>query len=77
MPHSLSSVVVAASLVELGIWVRPEDRVELVDRLMRERHPAEVELEVLTRSGERRLCSFSAELVEIDGETCAITVVTT
>ncbi len=57
---------------ELGLWAEPEERVRLVKELRERGRVHELEMEALTRSGEKRILLLSGEAIEISGEQCAL-----
>jgi PAS domain S-box-containing protein len=60
--------------VELELWVEPEDRA-MMTRILRERGMVRnLEFELTTKSGERRLTLLSAEIIDLEGETCLLMV---
>jgi diguanylate cyclase (GGDEF)-like protein/PAS domain S-box-containing protein len=52
---------------EIGVFSGLEERDRMRNRLLAEGHFAEIELPVRTRSGDERICRFSAETIEISG----------
>ncbi len=58
--------------IELRLWAEPEDRARLVEQLRRLGRIHELEMEALTRSGEKRILLLSGEVIEISGEQCAL-----
>ncbi len=68
--------VIGRTSKELGIWVNPKDRVRIV-RIMREKgRVADEEYKSRTKSGEIHTMLFSAEPIEIAGESCMISSAT-
>jgi len=64
--------VIGHSSKELGLWVKPKDRVRIL-RIMREKGQVlNEEYEARIKSGEIRTMTFSAEPIEIAGERCII-----
>jgi PAS domain S-box-containing protein len=67
--------VLGRTPAEIGIWTDPDERRRFVEELERERHVRDHEAQFHTKSGEIRMVSRSSDLVEIDGELCALTVI--
>jgi PAS domain S-box-containing protein len=65
--------VIGRTPFELGIWVNPRERVELGKRLLAEGCVGTVEVSIRRRNGEIRIGLGAAELIELNGERCAIT----
>jgi PAS domain S-box-containing protein len=57
---------------ELGIWINPEDRTELVRILREKRAIRNKEQRLRTKSGEFRDVLVSAEIIELGGEQCGL-----
>jgi PAS domain S-box-containing protein len=66
--------VIGRTASDLGLWVDPEERVALVNRLLGGDVIRNVEFRARMRNGEVRTNSRSAELIEIDGELCVLSV---
>jgi PAS domain S-box-containing protein len=62
------------SVSEIGIWVEPEERTQIVSRMLRDGHITDIEFKYRRKSGEIRVAQASAELIEIDGERCVLGV---
>jgi len=60
---------------ELKLWVDPEQRKQLVDRVRVEGHVRDVDIEYRTKAGEIRDALGSAALVEINNEPCMLSVI--
>lgn len=60
---------------ELGLWKTPSDRAEELDRLAREGQVRNAEYTFLTKNGTEFAGLLSAEIIEIDGEPCALSVI--
>ena len=63
--------IIGKNTQELKIW-GPETRAQLLGQLRREGRIRNVELQFTTRSGAARTCQYSAELLELGGESHAI-----
>src|SRR5258708_6650036 len=64
--------VIGKTVHELNIWRDFEDREALLDRLQTEGAAHLFETQLRTKSGEIRTALASAELLEVDGETCLL-----
>ena len=67
--------VVGRTPFDLGIWVEPNDRTMLVNRLVEEVALHDLEVRFRCKSGEERLGLCSAELIQIEGEPCALSAI--
>jgi diguanylate cyclase (GGDEF)-like protein/PAS domain S-box-containing protein len=67
--------VVGRSVVELGLWVRPEDRDRMVAQLRSDGALRDFTLDYRTKAGEQRSALLSAELIEVGGQKCVLAVV--
>ncbi|MCX7911682.1 MAG: PAS domain S-box protein [Dehalococcoidales bacterium] len=68
--------VIGKKSSELGLWVNPEKRAEIV-RLMKEQGSVhQRECLIRMKSGEVRVWLFSAEIINIEGEPCMLSVTT-
>ena len=61
--------------IELGIWPDASDRGDLIRRLRDEGSVRDMATRLLTRTGRSVFCQISAEIVEIEGERCILSVV--
>jgi PAS domain S-box-containing protein len=66
--------LIGKSAAELDILVKPEQRVEAIQELLRCGHIRNVEMPYRTKSAEVRQAVVSTVLIEIDGEPCMLTV---
>jgi two-component system, cell cycle sensor histidine kinase and response regulator CckA len=66
--------VIGRTSTELGFWHRPEDRVELVAAIHAQGAIRDWEINFRTKTGEVRTCLDSAEMIEVAGQKCVITV---
>jgi PAS domain S-box-containing protein len=67
--------VIGRTPFDLGLWPDPRQRHELLDRLVAEGCLRNLELTLRMRNGEVRSGLASAELIEINGEECVLSVV--
>ena len=66
---------IGRTTTELGIWPTADDRAEFF-RLLREKGSVrDLACRLFTRTGRDIYCQISAEVVEIDGERCALSMV--
>jgi PAS domain S-box-containing protein len=66
--------VVGRTPFDIGLWVDPDRRRELVKRLLAKGDLRNLELQFRTRSGEVLTGLTSAELIEVNGESCVLSV---
>lgn len=66
--------VIGKTSSELNIWVDQEERERMVNLLLEHRIIRDHEVEFRLKSGEQRIMLRSAELIELEGETCVINV---
>jgi PAS domain S-box-containing protein len=66
--------VIGKTSAELGLWVDLEERRRFVELLHEKREMRNHEAKFRLKSGEVRIFLRSAELIELDGETCAINI---
>lgn len=64
--------VIGRTSLELNKWVEPEVRAQWVAELHRVGRVTNLEIDFRTQSGETRRVLASAELIEMDGEECAL-----
>jgi len=68
--------VIGHTMIELGSWVNPEQRIKIIQNLKKHGKVENEEVELRNKSGEIRNSIFSAELINIDGEQCMISIAT-
>lgn len=66
--------VIGKTSAELNLWVDPEERTRMADLLLERRLIRDHEAKFMLKSGETRTMLRSAELIELEGETCVINV---
>ncbi len=66
--------VLGRSALDIGIWANPEQRTLWVNLLKGRGGVRDLPVELLTRSGARRLCSLSAEVIRLGEEEYIVTV---
>jgi PAS domain S-box-containing protein len=68
--------VYGCTLAEIDIWENPADRSRLVSALQQEKRVRDLEIDFRNRAGESFVGLLSAELTELCGITCMITIIT-
>ncbi len=66
--------VIGKTSAQLGLWVDPEERRRVVELLREKNEIRNHEARFRLKSGEVRVFLRSAELIELDGETCVINI---
>ncbi|MHB8104503.1 MAG: sensor histidine kinase [Dehalococcoidales bacterium] len=61
--------------LELSLWVNPVDREKMIHHLYKKERVTNEEYRHRTKSGDIRTLLFSAEPIELDGESCMLAVV--
>jgi two-component system cell cycle sensor histidine kinase/response regulator CckA len=64
--------IVGKTAQELGIWVHPEDRRQMVQRVDQKGRTEAVETRFRTKSGEQRQVRISTERIFLDGRSCVL-----
>ena len=67
--------MIGRSALDVGIWMDPNQRIEFIKRLLAEGSVRDLEVSFRARNGQVRAALTSAELIEINGEPCALSVV--
>jgi PAS domain S-box-containing protein len=67
--------VIGRTPFDIQIWVAPEERVEFVKRLRTEGSVRNYEVHFRCKDGAERIGRGSAELIEIDNESCILSVI--
>jgi PAS domain S-box-containing protein len=67
--------VIGRTPVELGLWVEPARRTAGLAQLRAGHFSHNTEEQFRMKDGSERTCLISAELLELGGETCAVTVI--
>jgi PAS domain S-box-containing protein len=70
-PHE----VIGRTSLELGIWENTEDRARLFKPLFDGKPLRDMEMNALTRDGSRRAVNVNAEVVELDGQKCVVSLI--
>jgi len=68
--------IIGKSTTELGSWVDPGHRTRIMQKLKKDGQVSGEEVQLHIKSGEIRTSLFSAELIDIKGERCMISVAT-
>jgi PAS domain S-box-containing protein len=66
--------MIGRTTVDLGLWPKLEERQSLLDDLARNGSVRGREISFPTKQGNIVVCDYSAELFEVDGETCVLSV---
>jgi PAS domain S-box-containing protein len=66
--------VIGQTVSELGLWVNPEERSQLVSVVKTKGWVRDFESRINVPGADERAFSFSAEAIEIDGEACMVLV---
>jgi PAS domain S-box-containing protein len=67
--------VIGRTSLELKIWEGPKDRAKFLEILKKQGSVRDLETTFFTKSGEQRTGVISAEIIEMNGEKCAIAIV--
>ena len=67
--------VVGRTPLEIDLWVDPDQRTAFMNRLVTNGHVRDLETRFRRRDGQIRTSLGSAELIEINGEQCALSVI--
>jgi PAS domain S-box-containing protein len=59
---------------EIDIWVNPADRQRLVEGLLKNGEYLNLEAPFRIKNGQVKTCLMSAKIIEIDGETCILSI---
>lgn len=65
---------VTKTALELNIWLTPEERFALVNRIRDEHRVRDHEASFRTKSGQIREVQISGELIQLQGETCLLAI---
>src|ERR1700730_5517336 len=68
------SDVIGRTAMELGFWVLPSDRLEMVRKLEEGRRVRGLRTKYTTFKGEIREAEVSAELIELEGQACVLAI---
>ena len=66
--------VIGRSVIELNVYVNPDERAEVVRKLREQGAIRDYEIALRTKSGEIREMLLSAETIETDDETCILAI---
>jgi PAS domain S-box-containing protein len=67
--------LIGRSPLDLGLWVDPDQRSLFIKRLLAEGKVRDLEVKVRRKDGQIRTTLGSAELIEVNGEPCALSVI--
>jgi len=68
--------VIGRRAVDIGGWTSPEERASMIQTLKNQGRVRNIEVTSVTKTGEAHVGLFSAELIDIGGESCIIAVIT-
>jgi PAS domain S-box-containing protein len=66
--------MIGKTTIDLGLWPKIEERQSLLDELARNGSVRGLEISFPTKQGNLVVCDYSAEVFELDGETCVLSV---
>ena len=66
--------VIGKTSLEINIWANPEDRTRLVKGLRENGKVVNLEAPFRIKDGTFKTCLMSANIIEIDGETCILSI---
>ena len=66
--------IIGRSTLELGLWLKPAQRDQFLERVRTERQVRDFEAEFRMRDGTSRDVLLTADLIEVDGQPCMLTV---
>jgi PAS domain S-box-containing protein len=67
--------LISRSPFDLGLWVDPDQRSQFIKRLLAEGKVRDLEVKVRRKDGQIRTALGSAELIEVNGDPCALSVI--
>jgi len=67
--------LIGRSPLDLGLWADPDQRSLFIKRLLAEGKVRDLEVKVRRKDGQIRTALGSAELIEVNGEPCALSVI--
>jgi PAS domain S-box-containing protein len=67
--------VIGRTPLDIGIWVDPNQRIEFIKRVLAERSVRNLEVKFRTKDGRIRTGLGSGELIDVNGEQCALSVI--
>ena len=67
--------IMGRTALDVGIWMDPAQRIAFINRLLAEGTVRDLEISYRARNGQVRTGLTSAELIEINGEPCALSAV--
>jgi PAS domain S-box-containing protein len=68
--------VIGLTPFDIGLWAHPGERLEFAKRLLTEGSLRSLEVSFRMRDGRIRICLITAEVIELNGEMCALGVAT-
>ena len=67
--------VIGRTAFDLGLWADPAQRVDVIKRLLAEGNLRDLEARFCMRDGSIRIGNVSAEVIELDGQSCVLGVI--
>jgi len=67
--------VISRSPSDISLWVDPDQRSLIIKQLLAEGHARDLEVRIRRKDGQIRTTLGSAELIEVNGEPCALSVI--
>jgi two-component system cell cycle sensor histidine kinase/response regulator CckA len=67
--------VIGRTAVDLGVWANPADRAVFIQQLQQHRVVRDMECTFVSRTGQLIITRCSADIIEVGGKTCALTVI--
>jgi len=64
--------VLGRTVQEVGLWVDPDERTKLIQKIIAERRLRDIEYQFRRKDGTIRIGQASAELIEVAGELCVL-----
>lgn len=64
--------LIGKSMVALGLWVSLEQRAVLLEEMLKSGSMRDREIQFISKQGELIVANYSGELIEIEGEQCAL-----
>jgi len=67
--------LIGKNVMEIGLWLNPEERWLVRDRIMNKESVRDLEVSFRTKSGEHRVVLYTAEVIDVQNDTCLFTVI--
>ena len=66
--------IIGNTTLALQLWPNPAERQPLIDELIQKGSVRDRQITFRTKDGKEKLCDYSAEVIEVDGEPCVLSV---